>query len=41
MFEPGEGGADVVLLAMAVVEGAFAEAGAAEVEAQDGKAKAG
>lgn len=38
LVEPVEGGADVVLLAAAVVMSAFAEPGAAEVEAEDGKA---
>ena len=41
VFEPAERGANVVLLAVAMVECAFAEADAAEVEAQDGKAKGG
>ena len=39
LFEPVEGGADVVLFAAPVVMGAFAEAGSAEVEAQDGQAE--
>lgn len=37
--EPVESGMDVVLLAAAEVVAAFAEAGAAEIEAQDGQAE--
>jgi hypothetical protein len=36
-FHPVERGADVVLLALAFVEGAFAEAYAAEVKSEDGE----
>jgi len=39
LVEPVESGANVVLLAAAEVVGALAEAGAAEVEAQDGEAE--
>ena len=39
--EPFKGGADVVLLAEAMVELTLAEADAAEVEAEGGKAEAG
>ena len=41
VLEPAQGGADVVLLAVAVVVGSLAEARAAKVEAQDGEAKGG
>ena len=40
-FEPLQGGANVVLLAVAIVVDAFTETNAAEVEAQDGKSEAG
>ncbi len=39
LIEPIECGADVILLATAIVVGAFTAAGAAKVEAQDGEAK--
>jgi hypothetical protein len=39
VVEPIEGGADIVLLAAAVVVGAFAESCAAEVEAEDGQSE--
>jgi hypothetical protein len=39
LLEPVEGGFDVVLFASALIVRAFAEAGAAKVEAKDGKAE--
>jgi hypothetical protein len=41
LLEPIEGGFDVILFASALIVRAFAEAGAAKVEAKDGKAEGG